>query len=171
VDAELWFAEYNATCVEYEKAAGRMGGINVVVGDQADKETLKSWVKTTGGNFNAIIDDGGHRNEQIIRSFYALWPTLNAGGYYFIEDIQVGFVVPFGNEGVPPTVRLMNAFTEILSTQSRTRNTTVKNDAWPLKFDHHHKHLKGILSRYPFPVGLDMVACQYEACVLHKTAL
>jgi hypothetical protein len=43
--------------------------IQVVTGDQADNKTLDSWVATTGGDFDVIIDDGGHTMPQIYWSF------------------------------------------------------------------------------------------------------
>jgi hypothetical protein len=51
---------------------------------------LDRWIKESGGDFDVIIDDGGHANCQIWTSFLKLWPTLKSGGFYFIEDMQVG---------------------------------------------------------------------------------
>jgi hypothetical protein len=66
-------------------------GVNVLIGDQANKTVLESWIETTnGGHFDVIIDDGGHHNCQIKNTFDALWPTLNPGGLYFIEDLFYG---------------------------------------------------------------------------------
>jgi hypothetical protein len=164
MNAEMWFAEFNAECVGKEKASGRLAGVNIVVGDQANKETLKGWVDATGGNFDVIIDDGGHTNEQIVHSFYALWPTLKAGGFYFIEDIHVGLAEGFLSAGiVPPTVRLMHAFIEVLSIGRWGPAAKEKYN-----FDQTHHGIKHILAKFPFPEGLEMVACQFEACVLYK---
>jgi hypothetical protein len=64
--------------------------IKVLLGDQSDTSVVQRWVKETdGGHFDIIIDDGGHSNLQIYNSFQVLWPTLNDGGLYFIEDLQV----------------------------------------------------------------------------------
>ena len=88
--ADLWEAEYNATCVEVSKRQGKLDGFNVLVGDQGDNATLDAWIEKSGGEFDVIIDDGGHHNCQILASFVKLWPTLKPGGLYFIEDLQVG---------------------------------------------------------------------------------
>ena len=77
--ATLWEAEYVARCVEKARAAGQLDGINVLVGDQEDDPTLARWVRESGGNFDAVIDDGGHHNCQIGHSFDALWPTIIPG--------------------------------------------------------------------------------------------
>ena len=86
--AELWEAEYNAQCVDHAKKRNQLDGINVLVGDQSDSSVLDQWVEQSGGKFDAIIDDGGHTNCQISNTFDKLWPQLNPGGYYFIEDMH-----------------------------------------------------------------------------------
>lgn len=40
-----------------------------------------------GNSFDIIIDDGPHRADQQKTTFDALWPRLNEGGYYVIEDV------------------------------------------------------------------------------------
>ena len=64
-------------------------GINVLTGDQGDYGTLDKWISQSGGNFDVVIDDGGHQNCQIWNSFMKLWPTVKPGGLYFIEDMEV----------------------------------------------------------------------------------
>ncbi|KAL9185705.1 hypothetical protein ACHAXT_003482 [Thalassiosira profunda] len=88
--ANLWEAEYNGTCVELATKQGKLDGFNTLVGDQGNDKTLDEWIEKSGGNFDVIIDDGGHQNCQIMASFLKLWPTVKPGGLYFIEDIQVG---------------------------------------------------------------------------------
>ena len=70
---------------------GNMIGINTLIGSQADTSTLQQWVEISGGKFDVILDDGGHKNHEIITTFNILYhKTLLPGGYYFIEDLQVG---------------------------------------------------------------------------------
>ena len=40
--------------------------------------------------FDVIVDDGGHTNKQIRRTFEAFWPHVKRGGLYFIEDMHKG---------------------------------------------------------------------------------
>ena len=64
-----------------------------MVGDQGNVTTLREWRAQMGsGGFDAIIDDGGHRNSQIATSFEWLWPAVRPGGVYFIEDMHVGYM-------------------------------------------------------------------------------
>lgn len=59
--------------------------IRVEIGDQCDIEFLQKIVNEEGP-FDLIIDDAGHENHQIITSFEFLFPHLNEGGTYVVED-------------------------------------------------------------------------------------
>jgi len=89
---EVWEAEYNKECVDEFRSKGLLdAATGIVTGDQKDPEVLRRWVNETGGNFDFIIDDGGHTNMQILNSFNVLFhEALKPGGLYFIEDLQVG---------------------------------------------------------------------------------
>lgn len=87
--ADLWEAEYSQECVEKSAKAGQLDGIKTLIGDQGDNAVLDLWIEESGGNFDVVIDDGGHQNCHIWNSFQKLWPTVKPGGLYFIEDMQV----------------------------------------------------------------------------------
>lgn len=59
--------------------------IKVFQGSQDDELFLKKVIDETGG-FDIIIDDGSHVNEHVIKSFNILFPALNDGGIYVVED-------------------------------------------------------------------------------------
>ncbi|CAD7970884.1 unnamed protein product [Amoebophrya sp. A25] len=84
---ELWFGEYNAKCVDEYKRR-HPGFSRIMVGDQSNRTDLARWVETSGGNFDVIVDDGGHRTPLQMGAFYGLFPSLKPGGLYFIEDIH-----------------------------------------------------------------------------------
>ena len=86
--AELWEAEYDGKCVEKAKERQMLEGIQVVVGDQGNDTTLDSWINETGGEFDVVIDDGGHDNCHIWTTFQKFWPLLKPGGLYFIEGTK-----------------------------------------------------------------------------------
>ena len=148
-NAKLWEAEYVAECVEKSTAKGQLDGINVLVGDQADIPTLDSWIQKSGGQFDVIIDDGGHHNCQIGNSFDKLWPELQPGGYYFIEDLHVGRSANYiGAEcgSVLFTQRLLE-WSEHLMFLTNTYGQKFK---------------------YPLPKDILFISCQAEACVIGK---
>eukprot|EP00240_Pyramimonas_obovata_P005643 CAMPEP_0118921980 /NCGR_PEP_ID=MMETSP1169-20130426/1074_1 /TAXON_ID=36882 /ORGANISM="Pyramimonas obovata, Strain CCMP722" /LENGTH=339 /DNA_ID=CAMNT_0006862787 /DNA_START=149 /DNA_END=1165 /DNA_ORIENTATION=- len=64
----------------------------VFQGDQSNATFLKEFVKQSGGNFDIIVDDGGHSFLQQIVSYQVLFETaLRPGGIYAIEDIESSF--------------------------------------------------------------------------------
>lgn len=66
------------------------GRFPVAVGDQTDPEFLASIV-AEHGPFDVIIDDGGHSMRQQITSIENLFPTLNDGGVYLVEDTHTSY--------------------------------------------------------------------------------
>ena len=89
-ELELWEGEYDEACVQKARARGQLQGVNTVTGDQGNHTVLRRWLNETQGSFDAVIDDGGHRNSLIAASFEELWPAVAPNGVYFIEDMHVG---------------------------------------------------------------------------------
>ena len=58
-NADLWEAEFNAEFVKKHRD-DKLKGFNVLTGDQGDEAVLDTWVQDSGGNFDVVIDDGGH---------------------------------------------------------------------------------------------------------------
>ncbi|KAL3909260.1 MAG: hypothetical protein SGARI_002690 [Bacillariaceae sp.] len=73
--ATLWEAEFDGTCVQKARERGELDGINTLVGDQGNATVLDQWISESGGNFDV-----------------KLWPEVNPGGFYFVEDMHVGNV-------------------------------------------------------------------------------
>ncbi len=67
--------------------------------DQADAKALKRFAASVGGNFDIIIDDGGHYMDQQIISFQTLFPFLRSGGLYIVEDLHTSYWRQFGGGG------------------------------------------------------------------------
>jgi hypothetical protein len=65
-------------------------GSSVEVGDQEDAEFLQ---RTTDlhGPWDVVIDDGGHTMRQQITSAETLFPLLNEGGVYMVEDCHTSY--------------------------------------------------------------------------------
>jgi predicted O-methyltransferase YrrM len=62
--------------------------IKTFVADQAEKKQLLDFIGTHGGNFDLILDDGGHTMRQQQVSFGFLFKYLKPGGIYIIEDVH-----------------------------------------------------------------------------------
>ena len=65
------------------------------IGDQADADFLRKMVEKSGP-FDIVIDDGGHTFDQQRTSFDVLYPLLNDGGVYIVEDICTSYWDEFG---------------------------------------------------------------------------
>jgi len=59
-------------------------------GDGSNKTLLNNVIKEYK-NFSIIIDDGSHFSDEQIRSFEILFPYLNNGGIYVIEDTYTSY--------------------------------------------------------------------------------
>lgn len=55
--------------------------------DQGDRESLLDAIAEMNTNFDIIIDDGSHVPEHQALSLEMLYPLLNLGGIYVIEDV------------------------------------------------------------------------------------
>ena len=62
----------------------------VVLADQADPEAMRNLAQKHGP-FDVIIDDGGHSMVQQITSIETLFPMLNEGGVYLVEDCHTSY--------------------------------------------------------------------------------
>ena len=67
--------------------------------DQADSQAIQQFIAQVGGNFDLIIDDGGHTMNQQITSFMELFPALKSGGIYVIEDLHTSYWKQWGGGG------------------------------------------------------------------------
>lgn len=57
-------------------------------GNQSKPEFWKKFVEVYGGEWDVVIDDGSHDSRDIQTTFRALWPHMNSGGIYEIEDLD-----------------------------------------------------------------------------------
>jgi hypothetical protein len=74
--------DINSECKKYEKIEE---GIFVEIGDATDDKFIK-FLTQKYGRFDIILDDGSHKNKDVIKTFETLFPLLNDDGLYIIED-------------------------------------------------------------------------------------
>jgi cephalosporin hydroxylase len=90
-ESSLTFLDIDPAC-----KAHQIEGTTVEIGDQTDRAFLARIAKEYGP-FDIIIDDGGHKMDQQSTSFRALWPYLNDGGLYVVEDTHTSYWPGFGS--------------------------------------------------------------------------
>lgn len=71
---DIWLGGMDEKCEKDH--TNELKGISLLHGDQADPAVVKQWLKTSGGSFDVIVDDGRHRNLEILSAMETLWTAL-----------------------------------------------------------------------------------------------
>lgn len=74
----------------HDKSLHNERRITTYQGSQIDRDFLDRVVNSIGG-LDIVIDDGSHVNSHVIETFSFLFPRLNIGGIYAIEDLQTSY--------------------------------------------------------------------------------
>lgn len=70
-------------------------GVMFITADQTDAGHLEH-IGSVYGPFDVIIDDGSHCNSAVRQALHGLFPYLNDGGCYVIEDTQTSYLERYG---------------------------------------------------------------------------
>jgi hypothetical protein len=88
--------------------------------NQEIEEDLIDFIKKNGGDFDLIIDDGGHTMKQQQLSFGVLFNNLKSGGVYIIEDLHTSKIERFINEN--DTITTLEMLTNLKENNELTSN-------------------------------------------------
>ncbi|CAD7929535.1 unnamed protein product [Amoebophrya sp. A120] len=91
---QVHFLEYFPKCVELYESRIKQEGYHVHVGSQADVRRVEKIKASLQEEAEVVIDDGGHRNYEMITSVFQLWPIVRNGGLYFCEDWSETAYIP-----------------------------------------------------------------------------
>ncbi len=83
------FAEIVAADL-HDKSGIATPRVKIEMCDQSDADALIRLAKSNGP-FDLIIDDGSHINAHQILTFKTLFPYLNDGGIFVVEDVQTSY--------------------------------------------------------------------------------
>lgn len=161
---ELWVAESDGACAAAYAASEDdtlENRTRIVVGDQGNPTDLDRWLAESGGDFDAVIDDGGHRNSLINASFYALWPALKPGGVYFIEDLSVGRAKGFDDADFVMADVMGVWIDQLLITERLDERTWGPQPTYAAT--------EGRRRRFPLPDDVAFVHCGPNVCALGKS--
>ncbi len=64
--------------------------VDVVIGDQDDREFLRELGRKVGP-IDILIEDGGHTMTQQIATFEEMWPCVVDGGVFLMEDLHTSY--------------------------------------------------------------------------------
>lgn len=96
-NAALFAIDVDSRCVAFER---EIPNTTIRLVDQGSEQELSAFVKETGGEFDFIVDDGGHTMVQQVTSFKMLFPHVVAGGAYVIEDLGTAYWYEYGGRDI-----------------------------------------------------------------------
>lgn len=138
---DLWGLDVDQSALETKGGQS----ISMVIGSQSNQTFLENdFLAITGGEFDVIIDDGGHHYEQQSLSYRILFDrALKPGGWYIIEDIETSFwgqgeplygspITRGGCESKDTMFRAMQRLAEVVNKKYIDNDMTVfgKVDHW-----------------------------------------
>lgn len=88
-NSEIIGIDFIKECKKYEEDR-----IKIEIGNQTDEKFLNEIIKKYK-NFDLIIDDGSHNNNDVIKSFEILFPFIKSQGIYIIEDSCTSYWTEF----------------------------------------------------------------------------
>ncbi len=98
-NAELHFIDVTFDNIQYYSQRAHYHLAN-----QENPHDLAHFIHKVGGNFDIILDDGGHTMTQQTMSFICLFPHVKSKGMYIIEDLHTSYWPHFGGgQGEPGT--------------------------------------------------------------------
>lgn len=90
-NADLHFMDITFQYAEYYSARSHYHLCN-----QESIPELEKFIQEAGGEFDIILDDGGHTMSMQITSLTKLFPHVKSGGMYIIEDLHTSYWSSFG---------------------------------------------------------------------------
>ncbi|WP_375476866.1 class I SAM-dependent methyltransferase [uncultured Jatrophihabitans sp.] len=88
--AQILGVDINERCRQFTEER-----IDVVIGDQEDRDFLQS-IGRRLGHIDVLIEDGGHTAGQQIATFEELWPYISPGGVLLMEDLHTSYWDNYG---------------------------------------------------------------------------
>lgn len=84
-----YFSKANIFGVDLEyKPQYNEDRIFMIAADQSNSEDLRRLTQTP---YDIIVEDGSHRGDDQLKSFEILFPSMNSGGLYIIEDLLCAY--------------------------------------------------------------------------------
>lgn len=104
-----YFPNAEIHCVDINEInLSDLNNVTMHIVDCDSKESLKSFAEKLG-EFDVIIDDGGHTMRQQQNALEVLWPNLKKGGIFIMEDMHTSikeFYPEYNVENQPTTYDL-----------------------------------------------------------------
>ena len=69
--------------------------VEIVIGDQEDRDFLRG-LRERIGPIDVVIEDGGHTANQQVNTFEEIWPAVVDGGVFLMEDLHTSYWPTYG---------------------------------------------------------------------------
>lgn len=107
---ELWHAYFGELCsiygIDIDPKTAELEfdfNVDIAIGDQRSSEFWKSYTSTYP-KFDIVIDDGGHGMDDQTITLLNVFPHLNDGGIFLVEDLHTSYCRDYGGRiGNPNT--------------------------------------------------------------------
>jgi hypothetical protein len=108
----------------HDKSPHSKGRVRSHRGGQDDAARLKALIAEIGRP-DIVIDDGSHVSPHVIASFATLFPLVNNGGVYAVEDLQTSYLPAYGGsfEGGLSSVEFLKDLADSVNFKSIPRRS------------------------------------------------
>ena len=89
-DATIYGVDVDTSCEQYDGVDAQ-----VRIGSQDNVKFISAVVQEMGG-VNIVVDDGSHISRHIRTTFNTVFPLMNDGGIYIVEDLHAAYWPKFG---------------------------------------------------------------------------
>ena len=126
--------------VDIEPKCAKFGGkqIEIIIGDQEDRDFLRS-LRERVGPVDIVIEDGGHTMTQQINTFEEIWPAVRDGGIFLIEDLHTSYWENYGGGNKKP-----GTFIEYAKDLIDQMNAWHSKDPSTLDVDEYTRSIRGM---------------------------
>lgn len=92
-----WFPKARITGIDINPICADLilPDIKVLIGSQTDVLFMTDTM-VSQGPFDLVVDDGSHKNSDVIKTFTMLFPGMNHGGVYVVEDSCTSYWPKYG---------------------------------------------------------------------------
>lgn len=118
-NAEIYGMDISKECLSYKYKSNR---VKTIIGDQTDREFLTS----IPGEFDVIIDDGGHTVSQQMITLGCMFKKLKEHGVYILEDLHTSLMEGYYGGNKQNIDTALSALQDLGATQKINNNYLLK---------------------------------------------
>lgn len=108
-----YFEHPEIYCIDIKNKTTAAAGTTFYRGDSSNRTFLRHVVNESGGNFDLIIDDGGHCMHEQQVALQTLWPAVTPNGLYVVEDLASSYRArQYNPKNWPSTITILEDMVE-----------------------------------------------------------